>query len=107
METSNKNFESLVESIGQLMAMEEEGNDHKAAGLYRAMFRHETDLDKLDHNYADHILSYASCGCENAIEDYKNYLQYIKTLYPSEYLEYAKMLEDALKTDEKENKDEP
>ena len=29
METSNNNFESLVASIGQLMAMEEEDNDHK------------------------------------------------------------------------------
>ena len=103
METNNNNFDALVESIGQLMVMEEEDNDRKAAGLYRAMFRHETDLDKLDHNYADHILSYASCGCKNAIEDYKNYLQYIKTLYPSEYPEYAEMLEDALKTDEEED----
>ena len=103
MEASNNNFDALVESIGQLMVMEKEDNDRKAAGLYRAMFRHETDLDKLDHNYADHILSYASCGCKNAIEDYKNYLQYIKTLYPSEYPEYTKLLENALKTDEEED----
>ena len=67
METNNNNFDALVESIGQLMVMEEEDNDRKAAGLYRAMFRHETDLDKLDHNYADHILSYASCGCFNTL----------------------------------------
>lgn len=103
METSNNNFDSLVESMGQLMAMEEEDNDRNAVGLYRAMFRHETDLNKLDYNYADHILSYASCGCNNAIEDYKNYLQYIKTLYPSVYPEYAKMLEDATKSDDEED----
>ena len=102
MNEKESHLEGLVESLGQLFEMQNEDNDRKAAGLYRAMFRHETDLNKLD-NYADHILSYASCGCNNAIEDYKNYLQYIKTLYPSEYPEYAQMLEDALKTDEEED----
>ena len=46
------NFDSLVESIGQLMAMEEEDNDHKAA-LYRAMFVNDKDINKLDFNYAN------------------------------------------------------
>ena len=52
METNNMNFDSLVESIGQLMAMEEEDNDHKAA-LYRAMFVNDKDINKLDFNYAN------------------------------------------------------
>ncbi len=47
------NFDSLVESIGQLMAMEEEDNDHKAAALYRAMFVNDKDINKLDFNYAN------------------------------------------------------
>ena len=103
MNEMENHLEGLVESLGSLFEMQNEDNDRKAAGLYRAMFRHETDLNKLDHNYADHILDYASFGCKNAIEDYKNYLQYIKTLYPSEYPEYAKLLEDVLKTDEEED----
>jgi len=53
METNNMNFDSLVESIGQLMAMEEEDNDHKAAALYRAMFVNDKDINKLDFNYAN------------------------------------------------------
>lgn len=47
------NFDSLVESIGQLMAMEEEDNDHKVAALYRAMFVNDKDINKLDFNYAN------------------------------------------------------
>lgn len=99
----NKNFDSLVESIGQLMEMQDSANDYYSAGLYRAMFRNETDLNKLDYNYADHILEYAEFGCKNAIEDYRNYLLYVKKLYPSEYPEYAKMLENAIKQDEQED----
>ena len=53
METNNMNFDSLIESIGQLMAMEEEDNDHKAAALYRAMFVNDKDINKLDFNYAN------------------------------------------------------
>lgn len=98
----SENLDSLVESIGQLIEMNDAENDRFAAGLYRAMFRHETDLHELDYNYADHILGYAEMGCENAIEDYKNYLQYIKTIYPSEYPEYVKMLEKALNPEDEE-----
>lgn len=78
----NKIFDSLVESIGQLVEMQDSANDYYSAGLYRAMFRNETDLNKLDYNYADHILEYAEFGCQNAIEDYRNYLLYVKKLYP-------------------------
>ena len=34
MDTNNNHFDCLVESIGQLMVMEEEDNDRRAAGLY-------------------------------------------------------------------------
>ena len=94
-------LDSLVESIDQFVELNDAENDRFAAGLYRAMFRNETDLNKLDQ-YADKVLSYASCGCDNAIEDYKNYLLYVKKLYPSEYPEYAKMLEDFTKPDEED-----
>jgi len=94
---ANKNFDSLVESIGQLVEMQDSANDYYSAGLYRAMFRNETDLNKLDYNYADHILEYVEFGCKN-----RNYLLYIKKVYPSVYPEYAKMLENAIKQDEKE-----
>lgn len=58
--------------------MQDSANDYYSAGLYRAMFRNETDLNKLDYNYADHILGYAEFGCKNAIEDYRNYFLYVK-----------------------------
>ena len=97
------NFDSLIDNIGQLIEISNAENDCFAAGLYRAMFRNETDLNKIDWNYADHVLGYASMGCQNAIEDYKNYLLYIKKLYPSEYPEYAKMLDDLTKPDVEED----
>ena len=91
------NLNSLIDSIGQLIEINNAENDRFAAGLYRAMFRNETDLYKIDRNYADHVLDYASMGYQNAIEDYKNYLLYIKKLYPSEYPEYAKLFDDLTK----------
>lgn len=100
MEDNNDNYDSLVDSIGYLMEMQDSDNDHCAAGLYRAMFRHETDLNKLDHQFADYILGYAESGCKNAAEDYKNYLQYIKTICPTVYPEYKEMFENALNPEE-------
>ena len=96
METNNKNFDSLVESIGQLMAMEEEDNDRKAAALYRAMFVNDKDINKLDFNYADHILGYAEFGCQNAVIDYKNYLNYLRTVVPEEYPSHLRMFEESM-----------
>lgn len=49
------NLESLAESIGQLNAPQNADNDQRAVGLYRAMFRNDKDINKLDFNYADHI----------------------------------------------------
>lgn len=98
----NENIDSLIDSICQLIELNNAENDRYAAGLYRAMFRNETDLDKIDLNYGDAVLGYASMGCQNAIEDYKNYLLYIKKLYPSVYPEYVKMFDDLTKPDEED-----
>ena len=97
------NLEGLVESIGQLYSMQNEDCDQKAAELYRAMFRHEKDINKLDFNYADHILVYVSVGFEKAIEDYRNYLQYLKAVAPTEYPDHLKMFNEEMNCIEEEN----
>ena len=96
MEASNNNFDSLVESIGQLMVMQNEDNDRKAVALYRAMFVNDKDINKLDFNYADHILGYAEFGCQNAVIDYKNYLNYLRTIVPEEYPSHLRMFEESM-----------
>ena len=103
MDTNNNNFDSLVESIGQLMAMEEADNDHKAAALYRAMFVNDKDINKLDFNYADHILGYAEFGCKNAVIDYKNYLNYLRTIVPEEYPSHLRMFEESMERSNEED----
>ena len=97
METNNNNFDSLVESIGQLFEMQNEDNECKAAALYRAMFVNDKDINKLDFNYADHILGYAEFGCQNAVIDYKNYLNYLRTNVPEEYPSHLRMFEESMK----------
>ena len=96
METNNNNFDSLVESIGQLFEMQNEDNDRKAAALYRAMFVNDKDINKLDFNYADHILGYAEFGCQNVVIDYKNYLNYLRTNVPEEYPSHLRMFEESM-----------
>ena len=103
METNNNNFDSLVESIGQLFEMQNEDNDRKAAALYRAMFVNDKDINKLDFNYADHILGYAEFGCQNAVIDYKNYLNYLRTNVPEEYPSHLRMFEESM---ERRNEEE-
>ncbi len=97
METSNNKLGSLVESFGQLFEMQNEDNDRKAAALYRAMFVNDKDINKLDFNYADHILGYAEFGCQNAVIDYRNYLNYLKTIVPNEYQSHLRMFEESMK----------
>ena len=87
-------IEDFVSSVQQLQDMQDEDNDRRAAGLYRAMFRHETDINKLDWNYTDHILGYAEMGSDIALEDYKNYLQYLKCISEEEYLAHKQMLDE-------------
>ena len=102
MDKRKENFDSLVESIGQLIEMSNAANDQVAAELYRAMFRNDKDINKLDFNYADHILGNISMGCGNAVEDYKNYLQYLKTIVPEEYPSHQKMFDEEMKLKEED-----
>lgn len=100
------NLESLAESIGQLYALQNAENDQRAVGLYRAMFRNDKDINKLDFNYADHILGYVEFGCSNAEIDYKNYLNYLKAIVPHEYSSHLSMYEDAIRNRDDENYEE-
>lgn len=93
---SNAILDYIADYIQQLNAHVSEDLYRRAAGLYRAMFRHDTDVNRLDFNYADHILEYVSSGIPEAVEDYKNYLQYLKCFNTEEYLAHKQMLEDEL-----------
>jgi len=73
--------------------------------LYRAMFRHKIDINNLDWEYADQILEYVGMGIENAVEDYKNYLQYLKCINKEEYLAHKQMLDEALNPKEEEDEE--
>ena len=95
--SEEKCFADLTESLGQLFELHNEDNDHKAAALYRAMFVNDKDINKLDFMYADHILGYAEFGCKNAVVDYKNYLNYLRTIVPEEYPSHLQMFEEAMK----------
>lgn len=99
-------LKSLAEAISQLNAMQDEDNDHRAAGLYRAMFHVERDVNFMDYNYADHILGYVEFGVENAEIDYRNYLGYLKKVIPAEYQSHKDMFEEAIRNRDDENLDE-
>ena len=101
--SENKCLEGLVESFGHLFELQNEDNDRKAAALYRAMFVNDKDINKLDFNYADWILQYAEFGCENAVVDYKNYLNYLKTIVPKEYPSHLRMFEESMERREEED----
>ena len=105
METNNNNFDSLVESFGQLFEMQNDDNDRKAAALYRAMFVNDKDISKLDFNYADYILGYAEFGCQYSIIDYKNYLNYLRTIVPEEYPSHLRMFEESMERRNEEDEE--
>lgn len=100
---SDATWDNIADSIQHVYIHISEDLDRRAAGLYRAMFRHETDINKLDWNYADHILGYAEMGSDVAIEDYKNYLQYLKCISKEEYLSHKEMLDKGLNPKERED----
>lgn len=58
-----------------------------------------TNSDAILDNIADYILSYVSTGIDEAVEDYKNYLQYLKCFNTEEYLAHKQMLEPDLQPD--------
>ena len=100
------NLESLAESIGQLYAVQNADNDQRAVELYRAMFRNDKDINKLDFNYADHILGYVESGCSNAEIDYRNNLNYLKAIVHHEYSSHLSMYEEAIRNRDDENYEE-
>lgn len=65
-----------------------------AAMLYRLMFRHERNISVLD-KYSDQLLDgLLGMGGEFVEEDYKNFLQYLKIVVPSEYEAHKKMFDE-------------
>lgn len=48
-----ENLDSMAEAISQLNAMQDADNNQRAVELYRAMFRNDFDIRKLDFNYVD------------------------------------------------------
>ena len=99
-------IKSLAEAISQLNAMQDADNDQRAVELYRAIFRNDVDINKLDFNYADHILGYVSFGVEKAEVDYKNYLRYLKMISPEAYLSHLDMFNEAIRDRDDENFEE-
>ena len=99
-------LKSLAEAISQLNAMQDADNDQRAVELYRAIFRNDVDINKLDFNYADHILGYVQFGVEKAEVDYKNYLRYLKMISPEEYLSHLDMFNEAIRCRDDENFEE-
>lgn len=105
MTNSDVALASLVDAIKQMNVLLSEDLDRRAAGLYRAMFRHEMDVNKLAFHYADHILDYVGAGIDGAVEDYKNYLQYLKCFSEEGYLVHKRMLEEELEPKFEEGKE--
>ena len=87
----------LLESIAGLNELMSQHQDQAAAMLYRLMFRHERNLHVLDH-YSDVVLGGVSgMGSEFAKEDYRNFLQYLSYVIPSEYAPHKEMYEEELR----------
>lgn len=99
-------LKSLTEAISQLNAMQDTDNDQRAVELYRAIFRNDVDINKLDFNYADHILGYVEFGVEKAEVDYRNYLRYLKMISPEAYLSHLDMFNKAIRSRDDENFEE-
>ncbi|MBR6199648.1 MAG: hypothetical protein IKQ61_05225 [Spirochaetales bacterium] len=89
--------DDLVQSIGALNEMCSQQEDSAAAMMYRLMFRHESNINVLDR-YADQILdALAGFGGEYAEEDYRNYLQYLQAVLPSEVPIHKDFFEEELR----------
>ena len=93
-------MEDLLNSFKELVEQCDMANDQYAAGLYRAMFRHETDLQKLDWKFADRILDGVYMGNKNSIEDYKNYILYVESFSPRNAQFYKDTLDEIIKKEE-------
>jgi hypothetical protein len=51
-------------------------------------------------------LGYVESGCSNAEIDYRNHLNYLKAIEPSEYNEHLSMYEEAIRNRDDENYEE-
>lgn len=86
--------EDFINQIHSLQTASEQIADIAAAHLYRLMFRHERNLNVLDQ-WADQVLE----GClwsEFAVEDYRNYIKYLKAHDEKLAAQYQKMLDEMI-----------
>ena len=84
----------LLEPIAGLNGLMSQQQDQAAAMLYRLMFRHERDVRVLDR-YSDVVLEGVSgMGSVFAKEDYRNFLQYLSYVIPSEYAPHKEMYDE-------------
>jgi hypothetical protein len=87
----------LIESIAGLNELIGQKQNQAAAMMYRLMFRHERNVRVLDR-YSDVVLEGVSgMGSEFAKEDYRNFLQYLSYVIPSEYAPHKEMYEEELR----------
>ncbi|MBP3709114.1 MAG: hypothetical protein J6I73_01710 [Treponema sp.] len=92
-----KDFINSLKSLGEMAASSQ---NCAAAMLYRLMFRHEKNIHVLD-TYADQVFDgIVGIGSKFAEEDYRNYLQYLKIVVPTEYEGHKEMLDDYTSEDE-------
>ena len=100
MAKKKKDFElpkELKESIAGLNEIMGQQQNQAAAMMYRLMFRHERNVRVLDR-YSDVVLEGVSgMGSEFAKEDYRNFLQYLSYVIPSEYAPHKEMYEEELR----------
>lgn len=107
METKSENnifSEDFINQIRSLQTASEQNADIAAAHLYRLMFRHERDLHVLDQ-CADQVLE----GCvwsESAVEDYRNYIKYLKAHDEKLAAQYQKMLDKMINEEIEDDENE-
>ena len=89
--------QELLESMSAIGDMARQQADMAAVQLYRAMFRHERNLNTLDQ-WADRVLDGVTWSDESK-EDYQNYIQYIEYYDKKLGQEYRQMYEKTIKED--------
>lgn len=86
--------DELIDSLKSFAQMITSSHDSAAAMLYRLMFQHERNISVLD-TYADQLLDgLTGIGSKYDEIDYKNYLQYLKVVVPSEYEDHKEMFDE-------------
>lgn len=87
----------LIESFGALSEMGAQQGDIAAANLYRAMFRGERSLNKLDY-WGDGVLDGIMWN-ESCKEDYLNYLRYLEAHDKEIAQRHRELYEETIKED--------